>query len=122
MVQLLKVHGSQNAFFILDQTQLTNPLTDEEIVSFTQQITDAQNGVLGGADSPYVYVMDVADTVFGGHSGHDLSGIDTLRGPVKHQTQAVFEYAPGGNEYQQGNCNADQRVNYIPACEPYCNS
>ena len=41
MVQLLKVHGSQNAFFILDQTQLTNPLTDEEIVSFTQQITDA---------------------------------------------------------------------------------
>ncbi len=26
MVQLLKVHGSQNAFFILDQTQLTTPL------------------------------------------------------------------------------------------------
>ena len=50
MVQLLKVHGSQNAFFILDQTQLANPLTDEELVSFTQQITDVQNGVLGGAD------------------------------------------------------------------------
>lgn len=43
-------------------------------------------GVLGGADSPYVYVMDVAYTVFGGHCGLDLSGIDTLWGPVKHQT------------------------------------
>ena len=79
-------------------------------------------GVLGGADSPYVYVMDVAYTVFGCHCGLDLPGIDTLRGPVKHQTQAVFEYAPGGNEYKQGNCNADQRVDYIPAGEPYCNS
>ena len=54
MVQLLKVHGSQNAFFILDQTQLINPLTDEELVSFTKKITDAQNGVLGGADGVLV--------------------------------------------------------------------
>ncbi len=47
MVQLLKVHGSQNAFFILDQTQLTTPLTDKELVSFTRKVTDTQNDVLG---------------------------------------------------------------------------
>ena len=54
MVQLLKVHGSQNAFFILDQTQLTTPLTDKELVSFTRKVTDTQNGVLGGADGVLV--------------------------------------------------------------------
>ena len=54
MVQLLKVHGSQNTFFILDQTQFTKPLSNEELVSFTRKITDAQNGVLNGADGVLV--------------------------------------------------------------------
>lgn len=56
MVQLLKVHGSQNAFFILDQTQLQVPLADEELIRFTQTITDPKNKVLGGADG--VLVVD----------------------------------------------------------------
>lgn len=54
MVQLLKVHGSQNAFFILDQTQLQSPLSDEELINFTQKITDPSNGILGGADGVLV--------------------------------------------------------------------
>ncbi len=31
MVNLLKVHGSQNHFFILDQTELDQPLSDTEL-------------------------------------------------------------------------------------------
>lgn len=54
MAQLLKVHGSQNSFFILDQTQLQAPLSDQELVNFTQQITNPQNNVLGGADGVLV--------------------------------------------------------------------
>ncbi len=50
MPTLLKVHGSQNQFFILDQTQLSQPLTDPELVKLTQQITAHQTGLLGGAD------------------------------------------------------------------------
>lgn len=50
MVKLLKVHGSQNHFFILDQTELDKPLTDEELRSFTKKITDFQTGILSGAD------------------------------------------------------------------------
>ena len=42
MVKLLKVHGSQNHFFILDQTELDKPLTDEELRDFTKKITNAQ--------------------------------------------------------------------------------
>ena len=30
MAQLLKVHGSQNQFFLLDQTTLARPLSDPE--------------------------------------------------------------------------------------------
>ena len=40
MVKLLKVHGSQNHFFILDQTELDKPLTDEELRDFTKKITN----------------------------------------------------------------------------------
>ena len=32
MSTLYKVHGSQNHFFILDQMELTTPLTDTELV------------------------------------------------------------------------------------------
>lgn len=54
MAQLLKVHGSQNSFFILDQTKLQQPLSDEELVAFTKKITDPQNNILDGADGVLV--------------------------------------------------------------------
>lgn len=50
MVNLLKVHGSQNHFFILDQTELEHELNDAELKNFTQKITNAQTGLLQGAD------------------------------------------------------------------------
>lgn len=50
MTKLLKVHGSQNSFFILDQTLLDKPLSDEELVNFTKKITNSKNGLLGGSD------------------------------------------------------------------------
>lgn len=50
MTQLLKVHGSMNSFFILDQTKLTTPLSDQELVQLTTKITDPETGLLGGAD------------------------------------------------------------------------
>ena len=50
MVQLQKVHGSQNTFFLLDQTQLQNPLTKNELVNLAQQITNSATGLLNGAD------------------------------------------------------------------------
>lgn len=61
MVQLLKVHGSQNQFFILDQTELKTKLNQEELVALTKQITDPAKGLLDGADG--VLVID--------HSDHD---------------------------------------------------
>lgn len=50
MAQLLKVHGSQNNFFILDQTTLQKPLSDEELQQLARQITSHARGLLGGAD------------------------------------------------------------------------
>jgi len=47
LVKLLKVHGSENKFFILDQTLLDTPLTDIELKNIA--INFCQN-VLGGAD------------------------------------------------------------------------
>lgn len=50
MVKLQKVHGSQNQFFLLDQTQLQQPLSEKELVNLAQQLTNPQIGPLGGAD------------------------------------------------------------------------
>ena len=50
MIQLQKVHGSQNKFFLLDQTQFQTPLSKGELVNLTQQITNPESGLLNGAD------------------------------------------------------------------------
>ncbi|MGN1279056.1 MAG: diaminopimelate epimerase [Limosilactobacillus sp.] len=50
MPTLLKVHGSMNQFFILDQTRLQQPLTDPELRQLAQQLTNPQTGLLDGAD------------------------------------------------------------------------
>ncbi len=50
MINLKKVHGSQNSFFILDQTLLTTPLTEQELVTLTKTLTAKATGILGGAD------------------------------------------------------------------------
>lgn len=49
-LELIKVHGSENDFFILDETLLKRPLTQDELVSLTKIITDRSTGLLGGAD------------------------------------------------------------------------
>lgn len=54
MINLFKVHGSQNHFFILDQTELEHELSDDELKSFTQKITNPQTGLLHGADGVLV--------------------------------------------------------------------
>lgn len=50
MAELLKVHGSQNCFFILDQTQLDQALSDEELSKLGIQLCNPKTGILGGAD------------------------------------------------------------------------
>lgn len=50
MSTLLKVHGSMNQFFILDQTTLDHPLTDPELCQLAHRITTPDNGISGGAD------------------------------------------------------------------------
>lgn len=56
MVDLLKVHGSENTFFLLDQEQLDRPLTQDELIQMTMSITNRATGLLGGADG--VLVVD----------------------------------------------------------------
>lgn len=49
-LELIKVHGSENEFFILDETLLERPLTQDELVSLTKIVTDRNTGLLKGAD------------------------------------------------------------------------
>lgn len=53
-MQLLKVHGSQNQFFILDQTKLDQSLNDDDLRKLTKKITSPKDGLLGGADGVLV--------------------------------------------------------------------
>lgn len=49
-LELIKVHGSENEFFILDETVLERTLSEDELVSLTKIITDRNEGLLNGAD------------------------------------------------------------------------
>ncbi len=49
-VTLTKVHGSENDFFILDQTQLDRQLTENELKQVTQNVAKRSGGLVGGAD------------------------------------------------------------------------
>lgn len=62
MAQLLKVHGSMNQFFILDQDELDQSLSQAELVKLAPLLCDHQHGPLGGADG-----LLVVDT--GTHEG-----------------------------------------------------
>nr|WP_170923068.1 diaminopimelate epimerase [Enterococcus sp. 7F3_DIV0205] len=45
-----KVHGSENDFFLIDETKLERPLTDKEINDLRIFLCDRDTGLLGGAD------------------------------------------------------------------------
>lgn len=57
-MQIEKVHGSENHFFLLDQTKLQTKLSDQELVEFTKKIANPQTGILAGSDG--VLVIDQA--------------------------------------------------------------
>lgn len=49
-MQLLKVHGSENDFFILDEESLEQTITDQELRELARKLCDRKNGLHGGAD------------------------------------------------------------------------
>ncbi|WP_270262500.1 diaminopimelate epimerase [Lactobacillus panisapium] len=65
MVYIQKVHGSQNTFFLLDQTQLKQTLSQAELVRLAKQLTNAKTGLLGGADGLLVVSASSHQNVLG---------------------------------------------------------
>lgn len=65
MVQLRKVHGSENHFFLLDQTTLSEKLNDSELAALAQQMTNPATGILDGADGVLVVDESSHDNVLG---------------------------------------------------------
>lgn len=63
MAELLQVHGSENRFFLLDQTRLSQPLADDTLVALAKRLTDRQTGLAGGADG--LLVVSQADNAAG---------------------------------------------------------
>lgn len=49
-MQLQKVHGSENNFFILDQTQFSKKLSDDQIDQLRKSVCPKESGLLSGAD------------------------------------------------------------------------
>lgn len=60
MAKFLKVHGSENKFFILDQTLLKKPLTDDELKRLAINLCE---NTLNGADG--LLVIDVSENCLG---------------------------------------------------------
>lgn len=49
-IEMKKVHGSENDFFLIDETLLDRQLTNIEIDQLRKSLCDRANGLLGGAD------------------------------------------------------------------------
>jgi len=49
-IQMQKVHGSENNFFLIDETQLPRLLTKNEIDQLRSRLCDRERGLLTGAD------------------------------------------------------------------------
>lgn len=49
-ITMQKVHGSENDFFLIDETLLKRPFTKDEINKLRSRLCDRQTGLLGGAD------------------------------------------------------------------------
>lgn len=49
-LSFIKVHGSENDFFILDEALLERPLSEKELIEATKGLTDRKTGLLNGAD------------------------------------------------------------------------
>ncbi|QNQ82057.1 diaminopimelate epimerase [Lactobacillus sp. PV037] len=60
MVELIKVHGSQNQFFILDQETLSQKLNDKELKELALALTNHKTGLLHGSDG--LLVVDKASS------------------------------------------------------------
>jgi len=60
LVKLLKVHGSENKFFILDQTLLETPLSDPELKFLAINLCE---NILNGADG--LLVIDTSENCLG---------------------------------------------------------
>lgn len=65
MAQLLRVHGSMNQFFILDQDELDHALSTAELVKLAPVLCDPHQGPLGGADGLLVVDAGTHDGVRG---------------------------------------------------------
>lgn len=50
MAELRRVHGSENTFFLMDQTTLDHKLSHQELVALTKRLSSRDSGLLGGAD------------------------------------------------------------------------
>lgn len=49
-INIQKVHGSENDFFLIDETQLEHPFTDKHINNLCIRLCDRDSGLLNGAD------------------------------------------------------------------------
>ncbi|MGX7245849.1 diaminopimelate epimerase [Enterococcus quebecensis] len=49
-IAMQKVHGSENDFFLIDETQLERPFTDQEIEDLRICLCNRETGLLDGAD------------------------------------------------------------------------
>ncbi|WP_179394436.1 diaminopimelate epimerase [Lacticaseibacillus absianus] len=63
MAELRQVHGSDNTFFLLDQTTLGAPLPQTTLIQLAQRLCDRTTGLNGGADG--LLVVDAAAQAVG---------------------------------------------------------
>lgn len=116
MINLLRVHGSENTFFLLDQNQLSRPLTKDELVQIAVKITDGSAGILGGADGLLVVDDGIHQNTLGRMQVINSDGsIASMCGNGLRTVSRYLCEKYGKDEFLVETAEADLQVGRAPA-------
>ncbi|MHC9536773.1 diaminopimelate epimerase [Dellaglioa sp. BT-FLS60] len=114
-MQLIKVHGSENDFFLLDQTKLENPLSDEALKNLAIKMCDRNSGLHGGSDGILVVNKSAHTDVLGQMRVINADGTEaSMCGNGLRTVGRYLENQFGKTEFKVETMHADLKVKKAP--------
>lgn len=114
-MQLIKVHGSENDFFLLDQTKLETDLTDKQLSNLAIKMCDRDSGLHGGSDGILVVNRSEHSGVLGQMRVINADGTEaSMCGNGLRTVGRYLELEYGQTEFKVETMHADLKVKKAP--------
>ncbi|WP_409022379.1 diaminopimelate epimerase [Dellaglioa sp. P0083] len=114
-MELVKVHGSENDFFLLDQTKLETALSDEKLKHLAIQMCNRESGLHGGSDGILVVNESSHNGVLGRMRVINADGTEaSMCGNGLRTVGRYLETKFGQTEFKVETMHADLDVKKAP--------